>query len=124
VVIGLCTNSRRAAIVTECLIAIAILGIAMIPLSYSFVHEAKLCRAYYYRALALEIIDGEMEALIAGEAKAWPAGEHPYPVLAASATNLPPGNFTFRRDDDRLRLEWMPKSRNQGGKVTREVRLK
>ena len=123
-VIELYIKSQRAALVTECLIAIAILGIAMIPLSYSFVHEAKLCRAYYYKALALEIIDGEMEVLMAGEAKAWPAGEHTYPVLAASATNLPPGNFTLRRDNDRLRLEWMPKSRNHGGKVTREVLLK
>ena len=44
---------------TDLVIAMAILALAMIPLSYAVVRERQLSRALYYRALATEIVDCE-----------------------------------------------------------------
>jgi hypothetical protein len=122
------TNRRahreRGALATECVVALGILAAVMIPLSFSFMQETKMCRAYYHRAVALEIIDGEMELLVAGEWKAFRDGRQTYPVVAASATNLPPGEFSLTLRDGLARLEWTPKSRGVGGAVVREVKLK
>jgi hypothetical protein len=71
----------------------------------------------------MEIVDGEMEVLLAGEWLQFAEGPHPYPVKAASATNLPPGRFRLTRDGNRLRLEWLPEKRGNGGSVSREGRV-
>ena len=115
---------NRGALITECAVALGILAAVMLPLAFAFLHETKLCRAYYHKAVALEIIDGEMEALAAGEWRTFQPGEQPYPVRAASATNLPPGKFLLTLGDDRARLEWIPDARNQGGTVSREAKVK
>jgi len=122
------TNRRahreRGALATECVVALGILAAVMIPLSFSFMQETKMCRAYYHRAVALEIIDGEMELLVAGEWKAFRDGRQTYPVAAASATNLPLGEFALTLRDGLARLEWTPQSRGVGGAVVREAKLK
>jgi hypothetical protein len=104
----------------ELVVAMAILVVAMIPLAFSFLQEQKLCRAYYYRAVAAQVVDGEMEALLAGEWRAFPVGTQPYQARAEAVKNLPPGRFTLSRTGARLRLEWTPEKRNQGGPVVRE----
>jgi len=45
---------------------------------------------------------------------------HPH---AAALKNLPPGRFTLTVGGDRVRLEWQPAGRDQGGRVVREVRV-
>ena len=117
-------KNNRGSLITECVVALGILAAVMLPLAFSFLHEAKLCRAYYHKAVALEIIDGEMEALVAGEWRAFAAGEQPYPVRAASATNLPPGKFRLTLGEGRARLDWIPAARDQGGPVSREAKVK
>jgi hypothetical protein len=115
---------RRAALTTELVIAMAILATALIPISFAFIQEMKLCRAYYYKAVAMEIIDGEMEILVAGEWRAFQEGVQPYAVSAGSATNLPPGKFTLTVAGEIARLEWTPKVQGKGGKVSREAVVK
>ena len=117
-------NTQRAALITEWVVAMGILTFVMVPLAFSFMQESKLCRAYYYKALAMEIVDGEMEALAAGEWRAFKAGQQDYRVSAAAATNLPPGSFSLTLVEKRVRLEWIPKRRGGGGGVVREVKLK
>lgn len=117
-------NGERAALVTEWVVAIAILVAVMIPLAFAFTQEMKLCRAYYYRAVVLEIIDGEMEVLAAGEWRAFKSGRQTYLVTAHSATNLPPGSFILTLEEGRARLEWQPQFPGRGGPVSREARLK
>lgn len=117
-------NRTRAALITEWVVAMAILAVVMLPLAFSFMQESKMCRAYYYKAVALEIIDGEMEVLAAGEWHAFKPGPQDYPVSGVSATNLPPGAFRLTLRDAQLRLEWIPKRRGQGGNVFREVKLR
>jgi hypothetical protein len=108
---------------TELVVAMAILVLAMIPLSYAVLHERQLGRALYYRSVAMEIVDGEMELLRAGEWRAFGEGSRPYDVVAESARNLPAGRFLLTREGKRLRLEWLPDKRGRGGRVSREVTL-
>ena len=120
------SSSRRwfrnaAFLTTELVIAMGILLVAVIPMGYAFLQERQLGRALYYRAIAIEIVDGEMEILRAGDWRSLPEGSTPYPVRAESATNLPPGQFVVTREGRRLRLEWLPAQRDRGGRVLREV---
>src|SRR5262245_1225765 len=120
---GAYSRRRCGFLTTELIMAMAILALAMIPLSYAVLHERKFIRALYYRTVAMEIVDGEMEALRAGEWTAFAVGSHPYSTRAESARNLPPGKFVLTRESRRLRLEWLPERRNEGGRVAREVTL-
>jgi hypothetical protein len=99
------------------------LAIAVLPLSLVFNQESRAAKASFYRAAALELVDGEMEILAAGEWRAYSPGTHPYSIRATAATNLPPGEFKLLLRDRTLRLEWLPKRRGSGGSVAREVTL-
>ena len=114
---------KRGALMIEVAVGMAILVAVLLPLSLSMVKDQKLCRAYYYRAVAMEIVDGEMEILAAGEWRAFPPGSQPYPVRAASAKNLPPGRFILTRQEKLLRLEWVPAKQQGIGPVLREYRI-
>ena len=111
---------ERAALTTELVVAIAVLATATLPLSVSFLHEMKLIRNCYYRAVAMEIIDSEMEILAAGEWRAFPEGAENYLVRAEAAKNLPPGYFRLNKKGKTLRLEWVPQFRAKGIHVSRE----
>ena len=108
-------------LMTELMIAMAVLVIAVLPITYSIASEQKLLRIYYNRAVAMEIVDGEMEALAAGEWRAFNEGTHDYAVRANSAKNLPPGKFLLTVSGKHIRLEWLPEQRDHGGKVIREA---
>ena len=113
---------RRATLLTELSIALVILFVAGLPLAFTFVQETRLCRAYYFEAVAREIVDGEMEILAAAKFRDVRHGAQPFVVTAGSATNLPPGEFTLTLTDDRARLEWRPKMKGRGAVVAREVK--
>ena len=118
------SRRRRGALITEVVIAMGMLTFAMLPLAFSFVREQKLTRAYFNRAIVMEIIDGEMEALMAGEWRAFTPGAQTYPVRAEAARSLPPGKFVLTLASDRVRLEWLPEKTGKGGKMVRETRVK
>jgi len=108
---------------TEIVVALGILAIALIPLSLGFLADIKGARNCYYQAVAMEAVDGEMEILVAGEWKRYPSGTNAYKVRAESVTNLPPGKFQLILREPLLRLEWVPNSRGVGGPVVREVKI-
>ena len=112
--------AQRAMLNIEITVAIAILVIAVLPVAFMFAHEGKLLRAYYRNAVAMQILDGEIEVLAAGEWKRIAEGTQIYEVTARSATNLPPGKFTVTRDVKTLRLEWLPQ---KGTPMRREIAL-
>src|SRR5437868_2027367 len=99
---------QRGSLMAEMVLAIAILMLAIVPVAYSFDAEKRAARATYNHAIAMEIVDGEMEVLLAGEWRAFTPGTHPYPVKAAALTNLPPGEFTLTLTINKVRLEWKP----------------
>lgn len=108
----------------DLVVALGILALAMIPLAVSFAHEAKLLHAEYDRAVAIEIVDGEMEILAAGDWKNFPDGAQNYSVHAKAAANLPPGNFELTRNGNHLRLEWKSNRPIGIGPVAREITIK
>ena len=117
-------NRCRGALATEAIVALGILVLVFVPIAMTFLQESKALRAYYFKAVAMEIVDGEMEAIAAGEWRAMTSGTQNYSVRAASATNLPPGEFLLTLTNTRARLEWVPKKRGVGGAVAREVILR
>jgi hypothetical protein len=106
---------------TELIVAMAILAIAMLPLLSVFVSTQKAARVSYQRAVAMEIIDGEMEILMAGEWHEFKPGEQPYALAAASLKNLPPGQALLTITGRHVRLEWLPGKKDSGGKIMREA---
>jgi len=115
---------ERGALTTELVVAIAILGLTLIPLSFGYLQEAQLCRIYYHEAVAMEIVDGEMEILAAGAWRAFNEGQHDYRVRAEAAKNLPAGRWLLTRTDKLVRLEWRPDKPGSGRPITREWRIR
>jgi hypothetical protein len=118
-----CAKKRGIAL-AEMVMAMAILVFAMLPLGFSINSDGKVLRATYQRAVAMEIVDGEMEILAAGPWRGFPEGAHPYAVQARAATNLPPGQFLLTRTGPHLRLEWSSTKKQGIGPVVREVTVK
>ena len=112
--------AERGMLITEAVVAMGILAAVLIPLSFIFYQETRLCRAYYYDAVALEVVDGEMEVLAAGEWRACNEGTHRYQPAAMAATNLPAGEFVLTHDGPRVQLEWRPAQRGRGRPIVRE----
>jgi hypothetical protein len=125
-VIRTASKSRRqtGALMVELLVALALLAGALLPLAYSLASEKRLARASYQRAVAMEIVDGEMETLLAGQWRAVTPGTHEYTVQAGAATNLPPGHFRLTLETNKIRLEWQPAVKQHGGHVVREATLR
>lgn len=107
----------------DMVVAMGLLLIVVLPLAYSFAHERRLARIYYWQAISMEIVDGEFETLRAGAWREYAPGTHPYPVQARAAANLPPGEFRVTRAADFIRLEWVPSRRHSGTRIVREVPL-
>jgi AhpC/TSA family len=81
-------------------------------------------RLDYFRAVADEVVDGEMEILAAGGWKNFPDGTQAYTVHSRAAANLPAGHFELIKTGNHLRLEWTPDKRRGIGAVVREVTIK
>src|SRR5579872_6474838 len=118
--INICPG-RSGSLLVELLVAMAILSAVILPLAYSIAGERRFARAVYQRAVAVEIVDGEMEALAAGGWQAFSNGVVDYTVHVRAATNLPPGRFTLTMTPQKLVLEWRPSVKQHGGSVVREV---
>jgi hypothetical protein len=109
---------------TDLIVGLGILVIALMPLAYSLAQEHKVVRASYHKAAAMEIIDGEMEILLAGEWREFKEGSQPYSLPPETAKNLPPGKATLTVTGKRIRLEWQPEQKYSGGKILREGVIK
>lgn len=114
-------KSRRGILEVDLAMAMLILAVAIIPLAFSFAKEREVLRVEYCRAVADEIVDGEVEILAAGDWKNFPDGEQSYTVHSRAAANLPAGQFELIKNGHHLRLEWLPKRRQGIGVVAREM---
>jgi hypothetical protein len=118
------SGRRRGSLMVELLVAMAILLGVLIPLGWSLASERRLARSLYQRSVAMGLVDGEMEVLVAGEWKALRQGTNSYKVETASVTNLPPGRLLAVLEGQKLRLEWRPEVRHHGGSVVREATVR
>ena len=116
-------GGSRGSILIEAPVAVSILTVIVIPLGFLMNQERAACRSAYYHAIAMEIVDGEMEILAAGEWREFKHGAQDYSVASRSAANLPPGRFVLTIDGKRFSLEWIPSRTMNGGRVVREVKL-
>jgi hypothetical protein len=116
-------KSCRGMLTTEMIVGMAILVLAVLPIGYSLVNDARALRMTYQHAVAMEIVDGEMEILAAGQWRSFPEGTNAYTVHAASATNLPPGKFQLIRAGNHIQLEWRCNP-PRAAKIVREVTVR
>ena len=105
----------------ELIVAIMILVIALFPLITSFASVHKSVRIGYQRAIAMELVDGEMEYLLAGGWREFKEGTQPYTLRGDSVTNLPQGKTVLTVNGKHLKLEWSPDKKDTGGIITREA---
>ncbi len=118
-------SGRFAFLEIDLMVGLAIFALALMPVGYSFLRERQVLRAEYVHGAAMEIVDGEMEILAAGEWKTLPDGPQAYAVDSNAAARLPRGNFQFTKSGKHLRLEWSPAGRHLGiAPVVREITVK
>jgi hypothetical protein len=111
-------------LMVDLLIGMAILTLAIVPLAFSFIHEQQSLHAEYLRAVAVEIVDGEMEILVAGEWRDFADGSQVYKVHAQAAASLPSSHFRLTKSGKHLRLEWKSDEPRGIGIVVREITVK
>jgi hypothetical protein len=124
-VISLPKKSRRQAglLMADLLVGLALLCLAIIPIVLGLAQERRALRASYQHAIAMEIVDGEMELLVAGEWRRFPDGVHQFTPRATAVANLPPGKLQLTVALKHLHLEWRPDAAAHGGAIQREVTL-
>ncbi len=115
---------QRGVLIFEVIMAMTIILIAALPIGFALSSDARLFRATYQRAVAMEIVDGEIEILAAGAWRDLPEGSQPYAVHANAAANLPPGRFLVTRTGNHFRLEWSAEKKSGVGAIIREVTVK
>lgn len=111
-------------LMAELLVAMGILVIALMPLLAVFVQTQKAARSAYQRGVAMEIMDGEMEILAAGEWREFKEGAQHYPLHADAMKNLQGGKATLTVAGKHVRLEWEPGKKDSGGTIVREADVK
>jgi len=116
-------KSRRGILEVDLAIAMVILAVAILPLAFSFAKERQVLRVDYCRAVADEVVDGEMEILAAGAWKNFPDGSSAYKVQSRAAANLPAGCFELTKNNHHLRLAWLPDKHLGIGVVAREMNV-
>lgn len=112
--------SQRGFLEVDLLVGLAILTLAILPLAAAFAREQKILHQEYSRAVANELLDGEMEILIAGAGRNLPDGSQVYPVHSPAADNLPAGHFQLTKNGHHLRLEWQADPGKGFGQLARE----
>ena len=115
---------RRAFLQLDMAIALSLLALVFIPLSVSSSGGLDLARRHYFEAVALQLIDGEMDVLLAGERRKYTTGEHRIKPVGDAVQNLPEGKFVLTVQDEKLTMAWVPTKRAKWGRVERVVQLK
>jgi hypothetical protein len=116
-------SGKRAIVAADLAVGLSLIAMVVIPLSYTWLKEHHVLRSQYYRAVAMQIVDGEMEILAAGEWRSLPDGTNSYPVNHAAIKVLAPGRFISTKIDRRVKLEWIPERKGLGRRVVREVEI-
>ena len=119
-------RERGAALLVELSVAMVILTTALMPIALSIMKDQHASHNYYFKAIAMEIVDGEMEILRSGYWKEFEQGAQSYPTTAKAAENLPEGDFILTLKGKLIRLEWKIKEgryRYYRVHVVREVNI-
>ena len=115
------SRSEQGALEVDMLAALTLLFVAVLPLGYSFYADQKGMRAGYERAVAMELLDGEMERLVAGAVNNLPPGTNEITLPGNAATNLHPAVARRIVGTNFIRLEWT-RAGHKRPTVVREVK--
>ena len=116
--------AQRGWLQIDLAVALAILGIAILPLGYAFQRERQALKIEYQRSVINELVDGEMEILAAGAAKNLPDGSQAIIVQTRTAEKLPLGHFQLTKMGNHLRLAWSADEKCGVSPIAREASLK
>jgi hypothetical protein len=108
-------------LITDILVAISIVTLTIMPMAYTYLEEQQAMKQLYQKSVAMELIDGEMEILAAGEWHSFKEGVQPYLLKGSAAKNLPPGAAQLTISGNHLRLEWVPKKKLKENVIVREA---
>jgi len=108
----------------DLVIAMSIFAVGFFSIAFVSTRELRLARAYYYDAVAMSLVDGELEVLAAGEWISLPEGVSGYTTRARAFDALPPGRLLATRRPDMVRLEWIPDRGGNGRRIVREFNLR
>jgi len=119
------TSQNLGFLTTDAVVALAILCLALIPLTMTLSPQQQVAKSYYEQSVLLEVLDGELEVLRAGAWRELGTGRHVYRVQAEAVQSLPEGSFTVIVTESRVRLEWhpVPRPNRKRAIVAREVTL-
>ena len=116
--------SHLAFVQLDVMVAIVILMLVFIPLTVTSSRKLDLARRHHVEAVVLQLIDGEIDVLLAGEHKKYNFGEHRITPAGEAAEDLPKGDFILTLKKKQLSLVWIPVKQAKWGRIDREVNLK
>tara|TARA_B100000029_G_scaffold500435_1_gene572192 strand:+ start:277 stop:657 length:381 start_codon:yes stop_codon:yes gene_type:complete len=119
-----CLVRRLAFIQLDVAVAIVILMLVFIPLTVTSSSKLDLARRHHVEAVVLQLIDGEIDVLLAGELKKYKAGEQRITPAGEAAEDLPKGEFILTLKEKQLSLAWVPVKLAKWGRIERAVNLK
>lgn len=104
--------------------ALAIFSLLVLAMVAPLALDQSMVRQVTVRAVAMEIVDGEMELLAAGGWRSYQQGEQDYVVTAEAAKSLPKGRFVLLVNSNSVRLDWRVKKQDgrESIRVEREFR--
>lgn len=114
---------RSAFLTMDLLFAMALFLFGFFGIAYVSTRELHLARADYYDAVAMSLVDGELEVLANGEWQTLPEGASSYRSTAPTMKALPPGEFRATRTRDHIQLEWIPAGKGNGRHIIRAFNL-
>jgi len=106
------------------MVAIAILMLVFIPLTVTSSSKLDLARRHHVEAVVLQLIDGEIDVILAGEREKYNFGEHRITPAGEAAEDLPKGDFILTLKKNQLSLVWIPVKPAKWGRIERKVNLK
>ena len=113
---------RLAFVQLDVALAVSILLLVFIPFSVTSSSKLDLARRQHF--VALQMIDGELDVLMAGERQKFSPGEHKITPPGEAVKTLPVGEFILTVEEKQLTVAWVPEKEAKWGRVEREVILK
>ena len=108
----------------DAVVALALLSAVVLPMGFGVVGNQRLLRHTHHRAVAMELIDGELEVLASGDWRAVAIGTREVRMTGHAATNLPPGKFVLTRSEASCRIAWVPADTRTVVPCAREITVR
>lgn len=113
-------RSRAGGLLPDLAVALLLLTVALLPLAYSFASQRRLLQAEMDRAAVVQLVDGELELLLAGPWKNLPDGSSTIVLRTNGMARAVAGTCVVMKQGRALKIEWTPQAHSGVGRVVRE----